>query len=341
MLDSSSAFVIDPTKTPPMREPGTLSGDMSSGSDGYFKPVATSPSDKFESPLYDIVFQAPTPWPFTKEAGHPEAAAYARALADITAKLPDLKDYGVDLRQAYVADDTLDYSHSATFLSDLQYPGDGRTCAEGPGPADPSRPVFLRYTREQFCNLSAELQLEFDWLDLIRERFETYETVLTRTSGPEQANLQAIGTAIETAVAPPKNSSPTTLASADDGKPVGDQVKTNVDDLSSQVATNLFNSCRDALYGHTWRGAPTSAQMEWMGGYDLDGQQHQRARFILGRHSLSIRYYAYPPATLTDKMFRVSTTDDGWSVYLSRFAWEQYPARPRKKYPPTDLGHCH
>jgi hypothetical protein len=448
VLDSSSAVVIDPTKNPPTRETGTLSGQMSSGADGYFKPVATSSSDSFESPLYDIVFQDPTPWPYTKEAGEPAADAYARALADITKQLPDLKDKYPDLRQAYVSDDTLNYSHSSIFLSNLQYPGDGRTCSEGAGTPDPSKPAFTRYTRDQFCNLSGQLQLEFDWLDLIRDRFETYETVLTRTSGPEQANLQAIGTAVQTAVSPPNSASweiftavgdyvlegfealglffapevllaaefaadvfqlATSLASAADGKPVGDQVKAKVDDLSSQIATNLFssvnamdglrdviisdygrlkalgtldgwsikrpalataltgaantyfsselmpvaygvyalvgsddpNTCRDAAYGHIWSGAPASAHMEWRGGYDLDGEKHQRARFVLGEHSLTIKHDAYPPAALTDKMFRVSKTSDGWNAYLPRYVWEQYPPPAGKKFPPTDLGHCH
>jgi hypothetical protein len=36
-----------------------------------------------------------------------------------------------------------------------------RTCAQGPG-GDSKNPG---YTRAQFCTLSAELQLEFDWLD--------------------------------------------------------------------------------------------------------------------------------------------------------------------------------
>jgi hypothetical protein len=455
VLDSSSAFVIDPTKNPPKRESGTLSGDMSSGADGYFEPVATSPSDSFESPLYDIVFQDPAPWPYTCSTCDPntpgaavDVAAYKRALADITAKLPDLKDWYPDLRQAYVGDDTLPYDHSSTFLANLPYPGDGRTCTQDPGPPDPSKPAFTRYTREQFCNLSDELQLEFDWLDLIRNRFETYETVLTRSSGPEQANLQAIGTAIQTAVAPPSSRDleiaaavgeyvlegfealalffapevllaaefaadvvqlAIALASTDDGKPAGDQVKAKVDDLSAELANKLFNSvnamdavrdviisdygrlkalgkldgwsikrpalataltgtansyfsselmpvgyevyalvgsddpetCRDAVYGHTWRGAPASAQMEWMGGYDLFGEKHQQARFLLGLHHLSIRYYAYPPATLTDKMFRVSTTGDGWNVYLPRFVWEQYDAPPGKKFPPTGITYCH
>jgi hypothetical protein len=475
VVDSSSAVVVDSATG--KRESGTLGGRISIGTDGYFKPAAASPSDSFESPLYDIVFQDPTPWPYTRggscspptqppppptglqpltEPERPpalictdaEVAAYARALADITAKLPDLQDWYPDLRQAYVGDDTLPYDHSSTFLAGLPYPGDGRTCDEGPGPPDPSKPAFTRYTREQFCNLSQELQFEFDWLDLIRNRFETYETVLTRSNNKQEANLEAIGRQVQTAVAPPAGSTfqiltdlgnymlmgfeafgvilapevligieaaaavfevATSLASdLSDNKPLSDQIKAKVDDLASQVADTLFSSvnamdrvrdvvnsdygrlqalgslpgwnidrptlasrltdaantffssqimpvaygvyalvgnddpetCRDALYGHTWRGAPASAQMEWLGGYDLDGYKNDRGRFILGQHSLSIRYYAYPPATLTDPMFR-STTQSGWGVQLPEFVWEQYKAPPGSKFPPTDIGFCH
>jgi hypothetical protein len=99
-------------------------------------------------------------------------------------------------------------------------------------------------------------------------------------------------------------------------------------------------TCRDALYGHTWRGAPASAQMEWLGGYDLDGYKNERGRFILGQHSLSIRYHVYPPGTLTDQMFR-ATTQNGWGVQLPDFVWEQYKAPPGSKFPPTDIGVCH
>jgi hypothetical protein len=453
VVDSSSAVVVDPATG--KRESGTLSGRLSIRSDGYFEPVAASPSDSFESPLYDIVFQDPTPWPYTCRTCDPnnpgaivDVAAYKRALADITAKLPDLKDKSPDLRQAYVGDDTLDYSHSSIFLASLPYPGDGRTCDQGPGHADPSKPAFTSYTREQFCNLSHELQLEFDWLDLIRNRFDTYETVLTRSNNKEQANLQTIGQTIQTAVAPPPGSTfqiltdlgnymlmgfeafgvilaPETLIGIEvaaavfevatslasdltSDKPLSDQIKAKVDDLASQVADNLFSSvnamdrvrdvvnsdygrlqalgslpgwsidrptlasrftdaantffssqimpvaygvwglvgnddpetCRDALYGHTWRGAPASAQMEWVGGYDLDGYKNDRGRFILGQHTLSIRYYAYPPGTLTDQMFR-PTTQNGWGVQLPEFVWEQYTAPPGSKFPPTDIGYCH
>jgi hypothetical protein len=453
VVDSSSTVVVDPANG--KGESGALSGRLSIRSDGFFEPVAASPGSSFESPLYDIVFKAPTPWPYTCNTCDPntpgaavDVAAYKRALADITAKLPDLKDWYPDLRQAYIGDDTLPYDHSSTFLAGLPYPGDGRTCDQGPGSPDPSKPAFTSYTREQFCNLSHELQLEFDWLDLIRNRFDTYETVLTRSNNKQQANLETIGTLIQNAVAPPPGSTfqiltdlgnymlmgfeafgvilapevlitieaaaaafelATSLASdLTTDKPLSDQIKAKVDDLGAEVADRLFSSvnamdrlrdvvnsdygrlqalgslagwridrpalaskltdaantffssqivpvgyevyalvgsddpetCRDAVYGHTWRGAPASAQMEWMGGYDLFGQKHQQARFLLGLHHLSIRYYAYPPATLTDQMFRPST-QNGWGVQLPEFVWEQYKAPPGKKFPPTGITYCH
>jgi hypothetical protein len=83
-----------------------------------------------------------------------------------------------------------------------------------------------------------------------------------------------------------------------------------------------------------------TAAMEWHGGYDLDGYKNERGRFILGQHELSIRYYAYPSATLTDQMFR-PTTQNGWGAQLPEFVREQYKAPPGSKFPPTDIGVCH
>ena len=45
-------------------------------------------------------------------------------------------------------------------------------------------------------------------------------------------------------------------------------------------------TCRDAEVGHTWRGTPASAQMEWLGGYDLDGYRTTGARSSSGQHSV-------------------------------------------------------
>ena len=131
VADSSSTVAIDSTKG--NYESGTLRGRMSMRADGYFEPVAADPSDSFEGKLYDIALSPATPWPYTKAAGHPEADAYARALADITAKLPRLKSWAPDLRRAYVGNDNLTYSDSKVDLLRLRYPGDGHTCLERRG----------------------------------------------------------------------------------------------------------------------------------------------------------------------------------------------------------------
>jgi hypothetical protein len=49
------------------------------------------------------------------------------------------------------------------------------------------------------------------------------------------------------------------------------------------------DNCYDNEVGWTWRGAPATANMEWMGGFDLDGFSATQGRFVLGRHDLSIR----------------------------------------------------
>ena len=97
-VDSSSAVVIDPAATPPKHETGTLSGRMTMRNDGYFMPALANPTDTFNLPLYNMVFRPSTPWPYTAAAGEPHAEAYARTLAYITSKLPDLQSYYPDLR---------------------------------------------------------------------------------------------------------------------------------------------------------------------------------------------------------------------------------------------------
>ena len=52
-------------------------------------------------------------------------------------------------------------------------------------------------------------------------------------------------------------------------------------------------------------------------------------------HELSILSYAYPPATLTDVMFR-PISQSGYGMELARFIWEQYA----KGFPPTDMYIC-
>jgi hypothetical protein len=275
---AESSHTIEPDPTSATRESGTLRGRARIRSDGYFMPVATDTADALAFPLYEIVFQDPTPWPYTCSTCDPttpgapvDVAAYARALADITAYLPDLRDWAPDLRKAYAGNDTLTYSDSKTDLLAMPYPGDGYTCTDDAGrmKKDPG------YTRKQFCKLSAELQIEFDWLDATQTLFNSYDKVLNRTGNQQQVDLETIGTFIHDAVAPPPGadiSSPilqliqsifrlggpvggtisgaigvvasayelgTAVTSNAKGAPVGDQVDTTVDELASKVATDL------------------------------------------------------------------------------------------------------
>jgi hypothetical protein len=279
VAESSHAIMTDPTSG--TRESGTLRGRARIRSDGYFMPVATDTADALTFPLYDIVFQDPTPWPYTCSTCDPntpgapvDVAAYARALADITANLPLLKGWAPDLRRAYLGNDTLTYSDSKTDLLAMPYPGDGRTCADGP-PPNPPKLAYTRYTREQFCNLSAELQKEFDWLDATQTLFDSYDKVLNRTGNQQQVDLQTIGKNIHDAVAPPAGadiSSPilqliqnifrlggpvggtisgaigvvasayelgTAVTNNASGAPEGDQIDTTVEALALKVATDL------------------------------------------------------------------------------------------------------
>ena len=312
VAESSHTIETDPTRG--ARESGTLRGRARIRADGYVMPVATDTADALAFPLYDIVFQDPTPWPYTCSTCDPttpgapvDVAAYTQALADITADVPDLRSWGPDLRRAYVGDDNLDYSDSKTDLLAMPYRGDGRTCAEGP---DPNSPVLvkLRYTREQFCKLSAELQKEFDWLDATKTLFDSYDKVLDRTGNQQQVDLQTIGTNIRNAVAPPSGadiSSPilqliqsifrlggpvggtisgaigvvasgyelgSAVTSNASGAPVGDRVDTTVEELASEVATDLsgtadtLDSLRDIVisdYGRLMALGSVASSPAW------------------------------------------------------------------------------
>jgi hypothetical protein len=86
--------------------------------------------------------------------------------------------------------------------------------------------------------------------------------------------------------------------------------------------------------------------MKWAGGFDLDGYAAQEGStpFVLGKHSLSVKSYSYPPATLTDPMFR-PLKQGGSGVQLPRFIWESFETpswkMPPERFPPTDIGTCH
>ena len=279
VMQSASTVVIDPTTSPPTTEPGALSGRARQRPDGFYVPIAATPPALGQS-LYDIVFKPSTPWPYTAAAGDPNAPAYQQALAYITSQLPDLKKWGPDLRQAYVANTTLDYSESKTDLQAVKYPGDGRTCTQNPG-KNPSNPG---YTRIEFCKLAAELQNEFDWLDSTRTLFRSYETAMGRSGAQQGADLRTAGQQISKAVDPQRSGlaapilyllqsiaevgaeflgSPDiapeigliattydlgSAAATNDDAPVSQQISGRVDQLADDIATNVANSA-NALDG--------------------------------------------------------------------------------------------
>jgi hypothetical protein len=90
-------------------------------------------------------------------------------------------------------------------------------------------------------------------------------------------------------------------------------------------------------YGWTFYHAPATAQMKWFGDFNVDGEGgFFPSQFVLGRHYLSVRYYAYPPATLTDAMFH-APEQGGAGMQLSRFIWNSFGS----PHPPTDIAFCH
>ena len=159
--------------------------------------MAADPTDKLEFPLYDMIFRPPTPWPYTPGGAFPQqqdfqgkpcpapgndAGGYAAALSYIAGKI-GLSDYSSDLRAAYVALDQSTWSDEKVDLLGVQYaPGNG-------------------FTEAELCNLKAELQQEFDWLDNVKTVFDTYEKVLGSSGNVELADLEQIGEAIRTTVA--------------------------------------------------------------------------------------------------------------------------------------------
>jgi hypothetical protein len=447
VADSSSAVEIDDTT----HESGTLQGRASMRQDGVWLPTIAHGSDSFESSLYDIVFRSPTPWPYTTGGAFPrqkscpapgnDTAAYAKALSYVATGL-NFASYASDLRMAYVKrDQDLTWSDQKTDLTALEF-------ESGHG-----------FGEAEFCNLKAQLQIEFTWLDNVKGLFDTYQDALIRSGAPSSDQLQTIGDNIRKAVpvddgaeigwsvggftgnlvsalilAAAPEATPALaaweamvvayelvreLVSQEGGAPLGDKVTSKVDDLASEVTQRLFDTangldrlrqvivsdygrlgslgpvvndadwsvdradtavrltaaaraffysklmpipygvyalvkeypydfdgnpdnCYDEKYGHTWRGAPATAQMKWMGGFALDGQSVQEGStpFVLGKHSLSVTSYSYPPASLTDPMFR-PVAQGGAGVQLPQFIWESFEAPAGETYPPTDIGQCH
>jgi hypothetical protein len=277
VADSSSVVPIDPTAN--KRESGTLRGRMSMRRDGYWTPVAADPAESLDLSLYDTVFRPPTPWPYTAGGAFPQqqncaaagsdTAAYAAALSYIAAGIHLAADES-DLRSAYVRRDESAWSDQKVDLLALDYrPGNG-------------------FGQAEFCNLKAQLQREFDWLDRTKTLFDTYKEVLGSSGNLQLVDLQQIGTKIlntiaiadtdagvgwslggfvghlisaglafvpggeavaaawEALVAVYELVRELVSESGPTAKPVGDQVQTEVGELSHNVATQLA-AAADAL----------------------------------------------------------------------------------------------
>ena len=187
MVESSSAVQTDPTRDPPLRESGTLQGFASIRSDGQMKPAIADPADALEFQTYDFVFQAPTPWPNTTGD---DAGAYRKALAYVSACLPEFEGWGPDLRSAYTGNLNLDYIAAKTDLDKLPYP------RQGADPGTCPKWYFSRddpgFTPVQYGVLKAELDQEFVWLDSIDRLFGAAETALGRSGGKQLVDLKSL-----------------------------------------------------------------------------------------------------------------------------------------------------
>ncbi len=189
VADSSSSVLIDPTTGE--HESGTRSGRMSMRADGYWMPTLADPVGSFNSSLYDIAFGSPKPWPYTAGGDFPQeencpepgtnTAAYAAALSYIAQGI-HLPADASDVRAAYITRDQYTWSDQKIDLEGLQFES-GHNFGEA-----------------EFCNLKAELQREFSWLNRTKEVFDSYDKALSSSGNLEQADLQKIGETIRTAV---------------------------------------------------------------------------------------------------------------------------------------------
>lgn len=456
--DSSSAVTIDPTTNPPQRESGTLQGRAAPTSKGVFAPVIASPVESPDLKLYDLVFRNPTPWPLTGEGE--DAEDYQEALGYISRNL----GAGPNIRATYWKNLEAVYSDDIAKLKAIPYPGNFRPCAgtkslpaaELKGAAEP-----VRYTREEFCEMSRQLTEEFELLDKVKTMFDAYEAAFSRSGPVQQAELESMAKAIEDAIKPgnggeiawsvggfignlisaglvldPEGAGVLAawealvtvyeltreLLGETGGVPVGEQVESKVGELGTDLAKkleassdgverlrqvivsdwgrlqavgsvvgtpgwnvdvptvkeNLTNSagaffssqllpipygvhdleatgfnpgptaenCYTLSYGHTYRGAPETAKLEWMGEFDFQTIHGGfPSQFVLAVHSPSASSYSYPPAEVTDRIFRPQV-QGGFGVQLPQYVWESYEdfadeGSPPGPSPPTYIAYCH
>lgn len=106
------------------------------------------------------------------------------------------------------------------------------------------------------------------------------------------------------------------------------------------------DNCYTLSYGHTYRGAPETAKLEWMGEFDFQTRHGGfPSPFVLAVHSPSAQSYSYPPAEVSDRIFRPQV-QGGFGVQLPRYVWEAYEdfadeGSPPGPSPPTYIAYCH
>ena len=102
-------------------------------------------------------------------------------------------------------------------------------------------------------------------------------------------------------------------------------------------------NCYTLNYGHTYRGAPETGKLEWMGDFNFqEVRGGLPSQFVLAVHSPSALRYSYPPATITDELFR-PRVQGGFGMQLPRYVWESYEDQdnPPGPSPPTYIAYCH
>lgn len=115
------------------------------------------------------------------------------------------------------------------------------------------------------------------------------------------------------------------------------------------------DNCYTMAYGHTYRGAPDTAKLTWMGPFSFQGVTRDPYPdlpypapapnpMVLAVHSPSALRYSYPPAEITDRMFR-PRVQGGFGMQLPRYIWDAYTGSyggaPAGTAPPTYIAYCH
>lgn len=199
VAQSSTGIITDPSTQPATTQSGTLSGRLSIRSDGYVVPAAADPHDKLSYELYDIAFQTPKAWPYTKEAGEAHYQDSDEALTYITKNLSTTKSgWGDDLRVIYAQDLTRDWTTERDDLAILPYPADQLPCSQPRGRDRQPNPGF---TKQQYCALVNQLRDEMAYLKSVKTLFDAYKGTLNQSGAESQVDLESIGRTIHDDVA--------------------------------------------------------------------------------------------------------------------------------------------